>query len=104
GGLKVIGERNLRKAKKLYDCIDRHPEFYVNKIAPDCRAIMNVVFSLRREELTEEFLNEANLAGLANLRGHRAAGGCRASIYNAMPEAGVDRLIEFMTDFAKRKA
>jgi len=102
GGLKVIGERNHRKASKLYACIDQHRDFYVNKIAPDCRALMNVVFSLAREELTEEFLNQATQAGLANLRGHRAAGGCRASIYNAMPEEGVDCLVEFMKDFAQR--
>lgn len=102
GGLAVIGERNQRKAKKLYACIDQHSDFYLNKIAPDCRALMNVVFSLRREELTEEFLTQATQAGLANLRGHRAAGGCRASIYNAMPEAGVDCLVDFMVDFARR--
>lgn len=104
GGLKVIAERNVRKAKKLYQCIDSHKDFYVCKIDPDCRAIMNVVFSLQRDELTEEFLNQATQLGLTNLRGHRIAGGCRASIYNAMPEAGVDRLVEFMTDFAKRNS
>ncbi len=102
GGLKVIGERNQRKSKKLYSCIDQLSDFYMNKVAPDCRALMNVVFSLKREDLTEEFLNQAAQAGLANLRGHRAAGGCRASIYNAMPEAGVDCLVEFMKDFAKK--
>jgi len=102
GGLKVVGQRNHRKAKKLYDCIEQHADFYVNKIDPACRALMNVVFSLKREELTEEFLNQATQAGLTNLRGHRDAGGCRASIYNAMPEAGIDRLVEFMVDFAKR--
>lgn len=104
GGLKVIGERNLRKAKKLYDTIDKHSGFYSNKIDPACRAIMNVVFSLCREELTDQFLNQATQAGLTNLRGHREAGGCRASIYNAMPEEGIDRLVEFMDDFAKRNA
>lgn len=102
GGLKAIGERNQRKAKKLYSCIDELSHFYVNKIAPDCRALMNVVFSLKREELTDEFINQAAQVGLANLRGHRAAGGCRASIYNAMPEAGVDRLVEFMKEFAQK--
>jgi len=104
GGLKVIGERNRRKAKKLYDCIDQHSHFYINKIDPACRAMLNVVFSLKREELTEDFLNQATQAGLANLSGHRAAGGCRASIYNAMPEEGIDCLVAFMTDFAKRNA
>lgn len=103
GGLQVIGERNQRKANKLYTCIDQHADFYISRIAADCRAMMNVVFSLQQEELTEEFLSKADQAGLANLRGHRAVGGCRASIYNAMPEAGVDRLIEFMVDFAKQK-
>lgn len=102
GGLKVIGERNIRKAKKLYACIDSYPGFYVTSVDPECRAIMNVVFSLRREELIETFLTEAAQNGMVNLRGHRAVGGCRASIYNAMPEEGVDCLIKFMTDFAQR--
>jgi len=102
GGLTVLEERNKRKAKKLYDCIDEHGDFYFSNVVPECRAMMNVVFWLRREELTKEFLTQAAQAGLMNLRGHRIAGGCRASIYNAMPEAGVDRLVEFMEDFAKR--
>lgn len=103
GGLAVIGERNMRKAKKLYACIDNHRDFYLSRIAPECRAIMNVVFSLKQEELTDIFLAEATQANLANLRGHREAGGCRASIYNAMPEEGIDCLVDFMIDFAKRK-
>lgn len=102
GGLSVIGERNQRKAKKLYDFIDSHHDFYINKVDPACRAIMNVVFSLKQENLTDGFLNQATQTGLVNLRGHRIAGGCRASIYNAMPEAGVDCLIEFMKDFARK--
>jgi phosphoserine aminotransferase len=102
GGLPAIAERNQRKAKKLYDCIDNHHDFYVSKVDPACRATMNVVFSLRQENLTDEFLAQATQAGLTNLRGHRIVGGCRASIYNAMPDAGVDALVEFMKEFARK--
>ena len=63
--------------------------------------LMNVSFNLANAELTDEFLKLAKAAGLANLKGHRAAGGVRASMYNAMPEEGVDALIEFMRDFLK---
>ena len=63
---------------------------------------MNVVFTLPREELDKPFLTAAKATGLTNLKGHRVVGGMRASIYNAMPESGVDALVEFMADFAKR--
>ena len=63
---------------------------------------MNVPFTLRDESLDKSFLKEADAIGLLNLKGHRSVGGMRASIYNAMPEAGIDRLIEFMEDFKKR--
>jgi phosphoserine aminotransferase len=64
---------------------------------------MNVVFTLADAELDKPFLQEAKAAGLTNLKGHRSIGGMRASLYNAMPEAGVDALVEFMADFAKRR-
>lgn len=103
GGLNVIGERNRAKAEKLYRAID-DSGFYRNPVAPSCRSWMNIPFVLARPELEPQFLTEAGKAGLANLEGHRSVGGMRASIYNAMPEAGVDALIEFMRDFARRHA
>jgi len=100
GGLKVFAELNQRKANKLYSFIDTHKEFYSNPVHPDCRSIMNVPFNLTNATLTEKFLLEAREAGLTNLKGHRLAGGVRASIYNAMPEEGVDKLVDFMKHFA----
>lgn len=102
GGVSTIYEINKRKAKKIYTIIDNHPDFYINKVRPDCRSIMNVTFYLRDEQLTSLFLEQAEKANLTNLRGHRASGGVRASIYNAMPEEGVDLLVAFMADFAKK--
>lgn len=101
GGLKVMGERNQRKAQKLYDYIDSH-SFYSNPVDPSCRSWMNVPFSLSDDKLDADFLKEAEAVGLMNLKGHRLVGGMRASIYNAMPEAGVDSLIAFMDTFAGR--
>lgn len=103
GGIQVFAERNQRKAEKLYRLIDTHKEFYVNTIHPDCRSIMNIAFDLNPVDLTTTFLEEAAQVGLVNLKGHRLAGGVRASIYNAMPEEGVDALIEFMKEFARKK-
>ncbi len=102
GGIKAFTAKNVRKAEKLYGYIDSHKEFYVNSVHPDCRSIMNVPFNLVKTDLTEEFLASATKAGLTHLKGHRLAGGVRASIYNAMPERGVDALIDFMKDFARR--
>jgi phosphoserine aminotransferase len=103
GGIKHFAELNRRKSAKLYQYIDSHKDFYTNPIHPNCRSRMNVSFNLVNKELTECFLNEAMEAGLTNLRGHRLSGGVRASIYNAMPEIGVDALIDFMKMFAKKK-
>jgi phosphoserine aminotransferase len=102
GGVKKIAEINQRKAKKLYDYIDSHKDFYTNPVYPADRSIMNVPFNLATPELSELFLTQATQAGLTNLRGHRLSGGVRASIYNAMPEAGVDALIAFMKEFANK--
>ena len=101
GGLQAMGEFNKRKADKLYAEIDDNP-FYSNPVDPACRSWMNVPFVLADDSLNDTFLEEAAAAGLSTLKGHRSVGGMRASIYNAMPEAGVDRLIEFMQDFARR--
>ncbi len=102
GGLAGMAERNRRKAEKLYAAIDGSG-FYRNPVAKDCRSWMNVPFTLPDPALDEAFLKEAKAAGLVTLKGHRSVGGMRASIYNAMPEAGVDALIGFMQDFQKRK-
>jgi len=102
GGVKAFEQINIRKAKKLYDYIDANTEFYINMIHPDCRSRSNVPFNLVNNELTDIFLEEARQSGLTNLKGHRLAGGVRASIYNAMPEKGVDVLIQFMDAFAKK--
>lgn len=103
GGVRHFAEVNQRKAEKLYQFIDDHQEFYINTVHPGCRSRMNVPFNLVHAELTSTFLNEATESGLTNLKGHRLSGGVRASIYNAMPEIGVDALIEFMKVFAKKK-
>jgi len=101
GGLSAMAEINERKAKKLYDAIDGS-DFYHNPVDPACRSWMNVPFTLKDDALDKTFLAEANEAGLSTLAGHRSVGGMRASIYNAMPEAGVDALVDFMNDFARR--
>ncbi|MDE0145913.1 MAG: 3-phosphoserine/phosphohydroxythreonine transaminase [Nitrospira sp.] len=103
GGLSVMAERNERKAKKLYAAIDGSG-LYRNPVDPSCRSWMNVPFVLADPELDGEFLAGAAQAGLTTLQGHRSVGGMRASIYNAMPESGVDALIDYMAEFEKRKA
>lgn len=103
GGLAAMAEINQRKADKLYRVID-NSAFYNNPVAKDARSWMNVPFTLADAELDALFLKEATQAGLTTLKGHRSVGGMRASIYNAMPEAGVDALIDFMVDFEQRKA
>ena len=102
GGLQGMAERNARKAGKLYDYIDGS-DFYRNPVAENARSRMNVPFLLAAEALNDAFLAESSAAGLSTLKGHRSVGGMRASIYNAMPEQGVDALIAFMRDFASRK-
>ncbi|MEC7815686.1 MAG: 3-phosphoserine/phosphohydroxythreonine transaminase [Pseudomonadota bacterium] len=102
GGVKAMGELNARKAKKLYDFIDAS-DFYANPIEPRFRSWMNVPFTLADDALNSEFLKGADARQLLNLKGHRSVGGMRASIYNAMPEAGVDALIAYMAEFAKER-
>lgn len=101
GGLKAVGEINRAKAEKLYAAIDRSG-FYRNPVAKDCRSWMNVPFTLTKPELDKQFLAEAHAAGLTNLEGHRSVGGMRASLYNAMPLAGVDALVQFMEEFERK--
>ncbi len=101
GGLAAMAAINERKAKRLYDAIDGSG-FYQSPVDPACRSWMNVPFTLANPELDAAFLAEAKKAGLVTLKGHRSVGGMRASIYNAMPEAGVQALVDFMADFEKR--
>ncbi len=101
GGVDVMAEQNRRKSEKLYGFIDSN-SFYGNPVAVNNRSRMNVPFTLKDDALDKIFLAESEAAGLMNLAGHRSVGGMRASIYNAVPEAAVDALIEFMADFAKR--
>ncbi|MGB0909018.1 MAG: 3-phosphoserine/phosphohydroxythreonine transaminase [Nitrospirales bacterium] len=103
GGVSAMGEMNERKASKLYAAIDGS-SFYSNPVEKSARSWMNVPFVLANADLDKEFLAGAADAGLTTLKGHRSVGGMRASIYNAMPEAGVDALISYMADFEQRKA
>lgn len=101
GGLAAMERRNCAKAEALYAAIDAS-SFYSNPVARNCRSWMNVPFRLAKPELEKTFLAEAEAAGLANLAGHRAVGGMRASIYNAMPAEGVASLVDFMREFERR--
>ena len=102
GGLPAMAEKNARKAGRLYAYLDGSG-FYRNPVDPACRSWMNVPFRLADESLDAVFLKEAEAAGLVGLAGHRIVGGMRASLYNAMPEAGVDALIAFLQDFVQRR-
>jgi phosphoserine aminotransferase len=103
GGLEAMAEVNERKASKLYAAIDESILFS-NPVVPEFRSRMNVPFIMTRAGLDARFLYEADQEGLVNLEGHRSVGGMRASIYNAMPEAGVDALISFMRDFEEKNS
>jgi phosphoserine aminotransferase len=100
GGLAGMEKINQRKAEKLYAAIDGSNGFYKNPVNPQYRSWMNVTFTLDNADLDADFLAGAKQAGLVTLKGHRSVGGMRASIYNAMPEEGVDALIAFMQGFA----
>jgi phosphoserine aminotransferase len=102
GGTAAIGERNARKAELLYACIDGSGGYYRNEVEADARSRMNVPFFLPNPELDKPFLKGAEAAGLLGLKGHRALGGMRASIYNAMPLEGVQALVDFMAEFRNK--
>jgi phosphoserine aminotransferase len=102
GGVEEFARRNARKAILMYGAIDGSGGFYRNDVAPHARSRMNVPFFLHDEALNAAFLAESKAAGLLALKGHKVLGGMRASIYNAMPEAGVRALVDFMGDFARR--
>jgi phosphoserine aminotransferase len=101
GGLSAIARQNEQKARKLYAEIDRSG-FYRGTAQKECRSLMNITFRLPNEELEKKFIKESTAAGLDGLKGHRAVGGMRASIYNAFPESGIDALVSFMRDFEQR--
>jgi len=101
GGLAAMAQVNEAKARLLYRAIDASG-FYVSPVEKSCRSWMNVPFTLRQPQLDESFLAGARAAGLHNLEGHRSVGGMRASLYNAMPLAGVEALVAFMAEFERR--
>ena len=101
GGLKAMEAINVKKAQMLYDALDAS-SFFHNPVSPESRSIMNVTFTSPTPELDALFVKEAAAEGLVNLKGHRSVGGMRASIYNAMPVAGIEKLIAFMADFEAR--
>ena len=98
GGLEVMKQRNEEKAKILYDFLDSS-KLFKGTVRKEDRSLMNVPFVTGSDELDAKFVKEAKEAGLENLKGHRTVGGMRASIYNAMPKAGVEKLVEFMKKF-----
>ena len=100
GGLDAMKEKNERKAKLLYDCLDES-RLFSNPVAKDSRSMMNVTFVTGKEELDKEFVKAASGRGLVNLKGHRTVGGMRASIYNAMPFEGVEKLVDFINEFER---
>ena len=100
GGLEVMKERNQKKAKILYDVLDSSKMFR-GTVDKEFRSMMNVTFVTDSDELNKKFVAEAEAAGFVNLKGHRSVGGMRASIYNAMPIEGVEKLAEFMKEFEK---
>lgn len=103
GGLEAMKERNEKKAKILYDYLDES-ELFKGTVRKEDRSLMNVPFITGNEELDAKFVKEAKEAGFENLKGHRTVGGMRASIYNAMPIEGVEKLVEFMKKFEAENA
>ena len=101
GGLDEMKKINKKKSGMLYDYLDSQ-DYYNAPVKKESRSMMNVTFVTGNEELDKKFASDAAAAGLKNLKGHRSVGGMRASIYNAMPVSGVEKLIAFMRDFAER--
>ena len=102
-GVAAMEQRNMAKAQLLYSTID-HSQFYVNKVAVNARSRMNIPFFLRDEARNDAFLSGAKERGLLQLKGHKSVGGMRASIYNAMPLAGVQALVDYMREFEQKHA
>jgi len=102
GGLEAVERRNRSKGDRLYGVMEAFPGFYRCPVEKESRSYMNVVFRLPSEELEAKFVAEGKAAGMVGLKGHRSVGGCRASIYNAMPPEGVEVLAGFMEEFARK--
>lgn len=102
GGLAAMEQKNKEKAGILYDAIDSSDGYYRGHAKKSARSLMNVTFRLPSEDLEKQFTSEATALGLDGLKGHRSVGGIRASIYNAFPKDGVEKLVEFMKDFSEK--
>ena len=102
GGIAAVEKRNIRKAGKIYAAIDES-SFYLNNVDAAVRSRMNIPFRLVDENLEQVFLTKAKENGLVNLAGYRTIGGLRASVYNAMSEEGVDKLVAFMREFERTR-
>jgi len=102
--VEVMARRNQEKAALIYDVIDKSEGFYVGHAEPASRSVMNVTFRLASEELEKKFLTEAQEAGFVGINGHRSVGGCRVSLYNAVPLESCQALREFMIQFQERYA
>ncbi len=103
GGLQEMAKRNYEKSQLLYNAID-DSQFYINRVAVENRSWMNVPFQMQNPALDAKFIEEAKSKAYFLLKGHKVAGGMRASIYNAMPLAGVQALVDFMADFERHNA
>ncbi|MBQ2837669.1 MAG: aminotransferase class V-fold PLP-dependent enzyme, partial [Peptococcaceae bacterium] len=101
GGVAAMQKLNEQKAKILYDFLDQS-ELFRGTVVPEDRSLMNVPFVLPTDELNKQFIKEAEANGMVNLKGHRTVGGMRASIYNAMPIEGVEKLVAFMKEFEEK--
>jgi phosphoserine aminotransferase len=102
GGMEGVEKRTSEKSSLIYDAIEKSGGFYKCPVSKNCRSLMNVVFTLPKEEMDKKFIEIASAEGMIGLKGHRSVGGCRASIYNAMPIEGAKALAELMMDFAKK--
>lgn len=102
GGLAAMASAAAEKSNRLYSAIDNSDGFYRSPVDTACRSQTNVVFRLGSEELEQQFINQATASGLYNLKGHRSVGGCRASLYNALPIESVSALVDFMATFKQQ--
>ncbi|CAN1316635.1 Phosphoserine aminotransferase 1, chloroplastic [Linum perenne] len=104
GGLEEVEKKNKKKGDLLYNAIEESNGFYRNPVEKSVRSLMNVPFTMEKSELEAEFIKEAAKEKMVQLKGHRSVGGMRASIYNAMPYEGVEKLVAFMKDFQAKHA
>jgi phosphoserine aminotransferase len=104
GGLSAMEKHNEKKARLIYDAIDRHPDFYKGHVKKEDRSLMNITFFMENPDLEKEFVAQAKAAGMWGLKGHRIIGGIRVSLYNAMDIAGTEKLVSFMEDFYNKNS